>query len=357
MWWPLAVPASRWFSEEERASSRRYHEPLQRAAVAKAVARCVGLLAAWWLAVRTGASSSAVIGAAVAALTLPRVTIDAWHEFIHEPRFDVEPVSSSAFALTSLGRIGVEGVALVLLFALLESSRDAALITGGAAAVAATLVFVTALAGHRIVLTLHRAIDVEDEHHARRHVFDIVSMLQLSAPRLVRLDPASFGGANAYVTGSRSGVTVAVSQQLLDGPDELLRHVVAHEASHLQRRHLWWSGALSSIAVAVTVGVSLQMTLTLVEGSARLPVALLALGLVSLPFRLLLAWVSRAHERQADAAAMHLAPITPELVSQLHLSDRPLLEPSRTARWVSSHPSPAERVELAARAGKRTTIV
>jgi len=315
VWWPIPVTSSRWFSEEERRASRQYHQPIERAVVLRSIAQGLGVVAAWLLIERTDVAWWWVVAAVLTAVTLPRLVADAWHEFIHEPRFGGATVAPAAFAITSLGRIGP-----------------------------------------RVVLLIHRAVDVPPDHEAYQHVARMAEAHDLPTPQLVELDWASFEGANAYVTGQRSRLTVAVSHRLLSGPDALLRHVVGHEITHLRHHHLLWSALASSVTLGATVAAAFSATMRFADGGARLPVFVLVAAVLSQPFRLGLAWLSRANERQADRAAMRHAPISPELIKQLHLSDRPLLEPSRLARWQSSHPAPAERLEAAARSTRSSPV-
>lgn len=354
VWWPVPVVLSRWFSEDERRASREYHDPIQRAAVLRSTGQILGAVAALWWVDRNQPDGAwwLVVVAVLAAVALPRLMADAWHEYVHEPRFDGSPVAAAAFAMTAVGRLAVEGGLLALGFVLLRETSDEPLALVGFACAAASIPLASALIGPRIVLLIHRATDVPVEHDAHRHVAALAAANELSPPRLVELDRASFEGANAYVTGHRTDLTVAVSHRLLNGPDALLRHVVGHEITHLRQRHLLWSAFGSALSIGVTVGAALAITVRLADGDARLPLLVLVAVAVSQPFRFGLAWLSRAHERQADRSAMRHAPIPPELIRQLHLSDRPLLEPSRLARWQSSHPTPAERLEAAERSGR-----
>lgn len=359
VWWPVPVESSQWFTEDQRRASRQYHDPIHRAAVLRAGGQAVCVLAVWWLVDRSRPDVSWwwVVAAVLAAVTLPRLAVDVWHEFIHEPRFGTEPVGVVAFVITTVGRLCIEGGLLALALAVLQEGDGAPWMTTLAACAAAAVPLVSALIGPRIVLLVHRATEVPPEHPAHHHVDALATAHQLASPRLVELDVASFAGANAYVTGQRSELTVAVSRRLLEGPDALLRHVVGHEITHLRHHHLLWSAIASSAFAWVTVAASLVITMLLSDGAARLPALVFIAAVVSQPFRLGLAWLSRANERQADRSAMRHAPISPELIKQLHLSDRPLLDPPRMERWHSSHPAPAERLESSARSldGARTS--
>lgn len=309
----------------------------------------LGGLTIVWLATRGSDVNPWVLVAVVlGVVTLPRLLADAWHEFVHEPRFGVAPVSPVAFVVTSIGRLVLEGVLLGGAWMVLERSFGVrGVVAVGCAA--ASIPLASALFGSRVVLALHRVVDVPVHHAAHDQVASLAAQHGLERPRLVELDQATFEGANAYVTGQRSNLTIAVSHQLLNGPEALLRHVVSHEMAHLRRRHLLWSALASALAVGLATASSVALVVREGEGAGRLPLLVLSLFVISGPFRLVLAWQSRAHERQADRAAMRDAPIPTSLVRALHMSDRPLLEPSRLARWQNTHPSPAERLEAADR--------
>lgn len=319
----------------------------------RSAGQMAGLAGAWWWLERAGSGTPWwwAVGAVVAALAIPRTLADAWHEFVHEPRFGLDPVARTSFAATVLGRLAMEGGALTLAFALLDRTDGLGWFLVGAAGLVAAVPLTSGLIGPRIALLVHRAVDVPGEHEAHAHVGAIAAAYRLPKPRIVALDPSSFAGTNAYVTGHGSGLTVAVSHRLLEGPDDLLRHVVGHEMEHIRQRHLLWSTLAAATSVGVTALLALTVAVEVADSAARLPVVVIAALVASVPFRFALAWLSRANERQADRAALRLAPIPPALIKQLHLSDRPLLEPNRLARWHSSHPVPAERLEAAARHG------
>lgn len=351
VWWPLPANVGRWFSEDERRTSRSYHDPMQRAALLRSAVQTAGMVATWWFAADGEPEPSAwvVIALTVLVITGPRLVVDAWHEYVHEPRFGGAVVAPVAFVVTAVGRELIEAGVFVAVLMALRLIGDSAVTVVGAAVVVGLVPMLSGLLGPKFVLILHRAVDVSPDHIGQDHVTEVAAAHELSRPRLVELDEASFHGANAYVTGRPPNLVVAVSHRLLTGPEDLLRHVVAHEMAHLRWRHLLWSSVASALSVAMTVMIAMAVVVSSPEGSARLPLLVLVSMVVSTPFRLGLAWWSRANERQADLAATRHAPIAPELIKQLHLSDRPLLEPSRIARWQSSHPTPVERLEAASR--------
>ncbi len=350
MWWPTPVGAERWFTEDERAAARRYHRPIERAAGLRLAAHALAL------SMVVGASRSLDLGMIAtivlveAGIALPRLVIDAWHEFVHEPRFGVEPVRRGAFAVTAVGRMLLEVVGLVLVDWWLRSIDGS--ITGlvPVALVAFAIPIASTLFGPRFVLAMHRASDVPEDHPGQSLAAGRADSFGVMAPRLVVLDPAAFDGVNAFATGTGRHVTVAVSERLLAAPPELFGHVVGHELSHIGRRHLGWSALASGTAAAVVLAASAGGAIAVAGDGPRLPWLVLLVGMLSFPLRLVLAWLSRLNERRADRDAFAASPISPSLLKQLHLSDRAVIEPGVAGRFFSAHPPPAERLELAARA-------
>lgn len=347
VWWPLPVAPERWFTEEERAVASSYHRPIERAAFWSSAAQLVGLLVVLGVSRSIDVGTAAVVAAISVAVAVPRMAADGWREFVHEPSFGRHPVSVGAFAFTTAGRIVLEVAALAVVALWIDRATASLTDIVIPAVLAFVVPVVSAVIGPRFVLATHRAIDVPADGVAAHQVQQLAAAHRVEAPRAVVLDPVTFEGANAFATGTGSRVTVAVSRRLLDGPPELFGHVVSHELAHLRRRHLWWSAIASGASLAVIVAVSSVITIAIDADSAasRLPVFVVVAGAVSVPFRLALAWWSRANERQADQDALVLTSVRPAVVKQLHVSDQAAVEPSRAARFFGAHPAPAERLE------------
>jgi Zn-dependent protease with chaperone function len=292
-----------------------------------------------------------VVGLTVAAVSLPRIVADGWREFVHEPRFDSSPVSAATFVAATLARAVLLAGALLFVHWTL-ATVDTSMSRLGLVTLAAALVPAASIVlGPRVVLAVHRADVVPADHPAAGRIAALARDYTMPTPRLVRLDTASFDGANAFTTGAGRRVTVAVSVQLLTGSAELFDHVVSHELAHIVRRHLRWSVIAAGFAAGSVVGLASLVTLSFFSAPGLLAVFVLVLAISSLPFRWSLAWLSRANERQADNDALARAAVDPSSLRLLHVSGRVLLEPTLVARLSSAHPSPAERLELAARSG------
>lgn len=349
VWWPTPYLPSRWFDEEALAASGRYHQPLRRAALGRTTAQ-VGLigLGQWWLLDRVGTDGATtwVLGALIVAIGwwAPAAAVDAWFEFRHEPRFGHRPLPPHRFAVGSIVTLSAAaavalGLAFVVRFALQNAPDRWWLIVG--CGVALVLVVVGAL-GAALSRIGHRIEPLDDEIVAA-----IGAELGL-AVTYGRMRSDAIVGLNALTIGWRN-VSVVVTDDLLAEPPELQQHVVAHELSHVRHRDTVTSLLVTAVAEGAAIGAvaALIPVSDLVDGR-RLPtlfvMAAAAAGLVNI----VVAWVSRAHERRADLDAHRLVGPTPEwALRRLHLTDRADLAPPWWVRLLASHPSPGERLELA----------
>ncbi len=295
-----------------------------------------------------------VIGLTLLAISIPQIGADGWQEFVHEPRFSEKAVSLAAFVATTLARTALLGGTLLIADQTLAAVEDSAPLVALIALAAACLPVVSMVIGPRVVLAVHRAETVPVSHLRGRRIAELARTYGLSAPRLVELDASSFEGVNAFATGTGARVTIAVSEQLLAGPAQLFDHVVSHELAHIARKHLRWSVAAASLAAGSVVGLSIVVAVSFFSPPELIAVFVLVLAVSSVPFRWLLAWLSRVNERQADLDALARAAVDARSVRLLHVSGRALLEPRLFARLASAHPSPAERLELVARSEPRS---
>jgi Zn-dependent protease with chaperone function len=175
--------------------------------------------------------------------------------------------------------------------------------------------------------------------------------------------------SNAYVSGlGRSRHVVLFDTLLRNHPPEQVRFVVAHELAHVLRRHLprgvAWSAAFAVPASLLLFALAgwrtgfdgpppgragsdlLLRRLALVGAGAAV------LGAVAAPAG---NWLSRAHEREADWAALEATgdpAAGAALQRDLVLRSRGVPDPPRWVRVLfGSHPDALERIGLALRAG------
>jgi STE24 endopeptidase len=165
---------------------------------------------------------------------------------------------------------------------------------------------------------------------------------------------------NAFFAGLGRTRRVVVFDNLLAQPHAVIASVVGHELGHWRRRHVAWSIALGTItslllffALKVVTGWEPILDwagVSDVSDPGSIPVVVLIFSGVSSLTGLLQAWVSRAHERQADLDALEITQDYDAFVETEHgLSTRNLIDlaPSWLRYVRASHPPPAERLRLA----------
>jgi len=166
--------------------------------------------------------------------------------------------------------------------------------------------------------------------------------------------------ATALVAGAGAGRRVFIAHELMrDWSDEEIAVVVAHELAHHAHHDLWRTLAFDVCLLSMglwTAAGSLRATGLAPDGVpadlAALPAVALvasAVWLVAAPVRHAL---SRRQERRADVFALTLTGASGAFQAAIRrLAARHLAEerPSRVTRWFfHGHPSPAERLRLAA---------
>jgi len=142
-------------------------------------------------------------------------------------------------------------------------------------------------------------------------------------------------------------------------PGSIGAFIVAHEATHLARRHPEVQLAIHAVTVGVALGaIPLSAGTGLpwsVAGLApdepmALPVAVLVALVAAAVVRLPAAWVLRALERSADAGAVELVGVPDRgAMRVLHLTAGGELAPPWWSQLMAVRPSPAERLEYLAR--------
>jgi STE24 endopeptidase len=167
---------------------------------------------------------------------------------------------------------------------------------------------------------------------------------------------------NAYVSGLGSTRRVVLYDTILEHPHDVVCQVVAHEIGHWRRHHL--RSQLPIVAVVALVAFLLLRSLaewtwlfeqTGVDGigdPTGLPILLLALQLAFGALSGVMAWVSRAFERQADLEALDLLRQPDQMLAMLralHVKNIADLDPGRLRRLQATHPPAAERMAFTRR--------
>ncbi len=345
----------------------------------------------WWTSVVSG---RVVAGAALTALALrvPAVAVDAWFEFrFRHGRRDHTPVPALWFASTT-ALLTLLVIAVLMLVTgpihrlAFENDRWPFIV---AAAVVAAIAGFSASERwlRRIGGDDERPIDDRDlalrlERLAAR--FDLSGLhfataTPTSKPTAAataslgdaalpdgadRVDRAAEGVPNAYSVGLGVNRRVVMTDALLREPDGIGDFVVAHELTHVAKRHVLTQTAVSvgaaliliaAVAIAAATGqpwgwFGFEPTdpLALPVTALLILVLLGALGPVS-------GWLSRAQERAADAGAVAVVgvPAATE-AKRLYVATTADLRPPWWARLYSPHPAPAERLEFLARQRRAT---
>ena len=164
---------------------------------------------------------------------------------------------------------------------------------------------------------------------------------------------------NAYSVGLGANRRVVLTEALLEEPHGIGDFVVAHELTHVARRHVL-------IQTAVAIGVAVMMIFGLAAlGQSAMPwrwwgvdvgdplalptVALCVLGITGV-LGPLTGWLSRSQERTADAGAIASVGVpSADEARRLYLATTADLRPPWWAQLYAPHPSPAERLEFLAR--------
>ncbi|HTZ21754.1 MAG TPA: M48 family metallopeptidase [Opitutaceae bacterium] len=194
-------------------------------------------------------------------------------------------------------------------------------------------------AGRVALVTFNRMLGASNLSHYERGRVQY-QLTRLSAVRPLRTKPRvefrSMGGLYANAFALPGGIII-ISDELvrLNLTNDEIAAVLAHELSHLERRHGIQSLLRNSYAF-LTVGVITGDLSTLTSLAGTLPVTLLNNG------------YDREFEREADADAKALliaARIDPQnLVSILEKLEKARPASGRDYSYLSTHPSTAERI-------------
>ena len=389
-WWATPADPERHFDDHELTTSDRYHDRVRRAGLLAMTARVfllvvaatvVGRLAdhrnaseAWlddvgWLTAIT--SSRVLWGTAltIVAVRLPAVVVDGWFEYrFQHGRDDHRPVPLAAFLATTAGLT----VGLFVALAAIAGPTYVMIGSIGRWPLLLCVAVVIAVAGFSLVepqlrrLSGHREQPVEDEALGAR-------MRRLTAPSglegigfatVTSAHDGDLAVPNAYSVGLGANRRVVMTEALLDEPDHIADFVVAHEVTHLAKRHV-----VIQTAMAVAVGVTVVLAIAALGSAGQpwgwlgydagdplgLPVVGLCVMVIAAALGPLTGWVSRAHERTADAGAMTLVGVPPaDEARRLYVATVTDLRPPWWARLYAPHPSPAERLEFLARQRARS---
>jgi STE24 endopeptidase len=370
-----AFPASpdEWYEPEEMAKADEYGKPLRRvlfgqAVVAFAVDVAVVGLHVAPRAIRGSGATNWVAGLLVAILVITVVStvvslpVSAWRELGYDRRFGFSKQTTKGF-VTDVAKavpIGlvVNALLFVPLFAIIRSV-DAWWLVGGA--VFAFFNVAIGVLYPVVVAPLFNKYTPLEDGELRTRILDAAGHAGADITEVLVEDSSKRDTRpNAYVAGLGKVRRVVLFDNILRYPDDAVVSVVAHEIGHWKLRHI-----LRTIpAILVIVFATFALLSALMENDAllrfagvhdpgdpgALPLFLLLFLVVFRVMGLALAWLSRAHERQADLFAYRLLGSPAELrdfVHDISVENLMDLRPTPWRRLKASHPPFAERMAMA----------
>jgi hypothetical protein len=171
--------------------------------------------------------------------------------------------------------------------------------------------------------------------------------------------PPQGGGPNACAIGAGRRRWVLVDQRLIGDPGPAATFILAHEVTHLARRHpevqtalhlVTTFAGLGAVPLAASWGWPGEIVGLAPDDPRSLPVAALLVLAGVTAARIPVTWVLRALERSADTGAVDLVGVPDRSAMRvLHLQAGGELAPPRWSQLVAVRPSPAERLEYLAR--------
>ncbi len=392
-WWATPARPDRHFSSSELRASEQHHRRLRRAGAASFGAKALLLVGTLVLAgaigdrpsldgpfdrqwgTRTGLleallSPRVLVGSAMVVISfwLPSVVADAWFEYrFGHGRPDHQPVPIGWFGFTTCLVAGGSFVVAVVvtggLYQLLGARSDWPLILIGVAVVALVVVGVGERRLRGLSPDQEEAVDPQSE--LGRELAEVADRFGLADLRFGTTDrtPGAGGGEagpNAFSMGIGRNRRVVLTEALLAEGRPTRDFVVAHELTHLRRHHV----AVQSLAQLVLPAAAVAAFAALVGwdrpwdllnldpfdplGAAVVP---LVIGATSGVVGIVPSWLSRAHERSADAGAVEaMGPLSDSLARRLYLVPGVDLSPPWWTRLHAAHPAPAERLEFLSRA-------
>lgn len=383
-WKAFPADPADWFSPEEIDKAKRYTGPLRRVALA---GKLVGLAAevAFVLAhggprildaldLGNGVLELVVLILVLAVIgTIVGVPFQAWQELRHDKEWGFSTQTTGGFVADlfkglALGTV-MNAVLFIPLWAVLSAQPDTWWVWGWLI----TAVFAVGLGLLYPVLIapiFNKFTPLEDQElrtalleRATQAEADISEVLVSDASKRSRKE-------NAYVAGMGSTRQVVLFDTLLKRPAHVVDAIVAHEIGHWKRRHLVRTVPLMTVLLFVNYLVlyAVLQSDTILDlagvdhlaDPAAFPLFALVFPLPSILITLVMSWLSRAHERDADLFALELTREPAHFVEAmrgLHTDNLADLTPSLWKRLTMSHPPAAERMAMGTAWGRAAGLL
>jgi STE24 endopeptidase len=372
-WRRLRTDPHDWFSAEEIAKAKSYVTPLRRVTTAGKVAATLADIALVGFHVApnlldaldiTNWVGRLVVTVAMVTVvgTVVSVPFDAWRELSYDKRWEFSTQTSRGFAADQ-----VKGVLLgIVLFSVLFTPLWAVIRATdlwwlyGWLVMAGISLLIGVLAPVVIMPIFNKFTPLDDADLrsellalARQAEADVSEVLVSDASRRSRKD-------NAFVTGFGRTRRLVLFDTILARPREQLRSVAAHEIGHWKLHHLRRVVPLQLVSLFVAF-LLLRVVLTWdtaldfagvdsAADPAALPLLLLAFAASGAVTNLVVTWLSRANEREADLFALRITGDSEafvEMIRALATDNLADLAPSAWRRATQTHPPSAERMAMA----------
>jgi Zn-dependent protease with chaperone function len=372
-WRRVRTDPRRWFSAEEIGKAKSYVTPLRRMTTAGKVVATVADLAVVGFHVAPKVLSAFNVANWVGRLvvtvvlvtlvgTVVSIPFDAWRELSYDKRWEFSTQTVKGFVVDQVKGVLLGIVLFSLLFAPLWAVIRATELwwVYGWLVMAAISLAIGVLAPVVIMPIFNKFTPLDDADLrddllalARQADADVSEVLVSDASRRSRKD-------NAFVTGMGKTRRIVLFDTILTRPREQLRSVTAHELGHWKLHHIRrivpvqlvvLFAAFLVLRVLLTWDAALDFAgVDSARDPAALPLLLLAFGASGAVTNLVVTWMTRANEREADLFALRVTgdPTSfTEMIRSLSTDNLADLAPSWWRRVTQTHPPSAERMAMA----------
>ena len=372
-WRAFPADPDRWYTPDELQRADEYGVPLRRVlAVGGAVAFAVSVLVVLTHAAPNLIDALGVtnwlVGLAVSiavihvTASLAGLPFGIWRELVYDKRWGFSKQTTRGFVLDELKAIPLVLVIYLVLFGPLFAvirSTDLWWVLGWV--VFAVVQLTIGILFPVVVFPLFNTYEPLEEGELRDEILATARRADADITEVLVEDSSKRDTRpNAYVAGIGSVRRVILYDNMLRYPTPAIVSVIAHEIGHWKLRHILRTIPMALATTFVTfavLGILMEHRTVLDLAGVDSPgdpgalplflVLFTALGKVT---GLASAWLTRAHERQADLFAYGLLGSPTELKDFFHdisVENRMDLRPTLARRLKASHPPMAERMAMA----------
>ncbi|MGI8794786.1 MAG: M48 family metallopeptidase [Acidimicrobiales bacterium] len=372
-WRRFPAEPEAWFSSEEIDRSQRYQGPIRQWTIVSGGVRAALTLALIGFgvppAILDGVGGPWPVRLAVMALLLgvydvvTSLPLDAWRQLRYDREWGFSTTTTRTFVLDQFRAIAVTlGLLSALLIPLWAVIRTTERWWIWVWAVLVGFSVLLAFLLPAVILPIFNKFTPLDDDALRDRLLAVaakcgadISEIEIEdASKRTRRD-------NAFVAGLGRTRKVVLFDTMLERPHEQIVSITAHEIGHWKLRHILRVLPVGAGVQLVDLAVlqALLTTSTVLDFAgvdsigdpAAVPVFLLGFGVVGRFSRLVTAYLSRSHERQADLYALEITGDAKTFIAamrDLHTDNLAELTPSAWKRLNHTHPPAAERMAMGA---------